>query len=180
MQRHIRTRSIAAFIERNALVSADSFGPPQTFNRVPDCHRTAIRLPQGSALLRRDPDSGPHPHLPARARGQHLIVLRDGGAAVAYAGWAACEAADGQRFLGEQRIAALDFGRREGEAIAFLSWTAADAAAMTALETAMRALHPGTRYFARRSHAAAEGAAPRRVLPRGGVITALAARSIAA
>lgn len=107
------------------------------------------------------------------ARGHHLIVLRDQAGAVAYAGWAACTAEQGQRFLGPQGVGALDFARREGEAIAFLTWTAADPAAMDALKTAMRALHAGTRYFARRSHAAAEGAPTRPVVPRGGVITAL-------
>lgn len=111
------------------------------------------------------------------ARGHHLIVLREtDGSAVAYAGWVACSTEEGQRFLGQHGVAALDFSRREGEAIAFLTWTAIDPAAMTALKTAMRALHPGTRYFARRSHAAADGAKPRPVVPRGGVITALPAQ----
>jgi hypothetical protein len=106
------------------------------------------------------------------SRGHHLIVLREW-TAVAYAGWAACTEEQGRLFLGSKGIAALDFTRREGDAIAFLTWTAADTGAMTALKTAMRGLHASTRYFARRSHATPSGAAARPVVPRGGVITAL-------
>ena len=114
------------------------------------------------------------------ARGHHLIVLREGnaGGAVAYAGWAACTEVEGQRFLGPDGIAALDFARRDGEAIAFLTLTASDADAKAALKMAMRTLHAGTRYFARRSYAAADGATRRPVVPRGGVITGLAQTSL--
>lgn len=106
------------------------------------------------------------------ARGHHLIVLRDG-AVAGYAGWVACTAEQGQRFLGPDGIKALDFARSEAEPIAFLTWTAIDTAAMTALKTAMRALYPRQRYFARRSHAGAEDAPARPVVPRGGIITPL-------
>ena len=102
------------------------------------------------------------------ARGHHLIVLR-GGVAAAYSGWAACSEEQGRRFLGPEGIHALDFARIEGEAIAFLTAAAADGAAFAALRTAMRALHPGVRYVARRVH----GAAKRAVVPRGGIIAPL-------
>lgn len=106
------------------------------------------------------------------ARGHHLLVLREGRQPVAYAGWAACSAEEARRFLGPEGIRALDPARRDGEALAFLTLTAVDAAAFAALEVGLRTLLAGRRYVARRSHAARDGA--RAVVPRGGVLTPMA------
>ncbi|WP_137181896.1 hypothetical protein [Roseomonas sp. AR75] len=101
-------------------------------------------------------------------RGHHLMVLRGSPAAlVAYAGWAACTAAQAEGFLGDAGISALDFSRREGEAIAFLTLAALDAGAGAGLEVALRTVLAGTPYVARRTHAAA----PQRAVVRRGVLT---------
>lgn len=101
-------------------------------------------------------------------RGHHLMVMQ-GGRLVAYAGWAACTETQGLRFLSDEGIEALDMTLREAPAMAFLTLTASRPEARAALRTALRALHPGRRYFARRLH----GRPGRPVMPRGGVITPL-------
>lgn len=106
------------------------------------------------------------------ARGHHLLVLQQQRPA-AYAGWAACSMEQGARFLGPEGIKALDSRLADGPAMAFLTWIATSAEAMTVLKTAMRALYPGRPYFARRSHAATAPKGIDKVVPRGGIITPL-------
>lgn len=105
------------------------------------------------------------------ARGHHLLVLR-ARRPVGYAGWAACTAAEADRFLGREGIRALDLTRGEGDVLAFLTLMAVDEAAGAALQVGLRTLLAGRRYVARRARPApgGEDVAARRVVPHRGVV----------
>ena len=106
------------------------------------------------------------------ARVHHLLVLQHRRPA-AYAGWATCTMEQGARFLGPEGIRALDEHPGDDTAMAFLTWIATSAEAMTVLKTAMRSLYPGRSYFARRSWAATARNGVTKVVRRGGTITPL-------